>query len=379
MRILNLLKRIKANELPPTPARIAPGVRYVPRAYRAMDAGTWKRAIEAYEGRVSRAVELQSMYSQLLRIDGHLYGEYLKRRLAVTTCIPRAEIDGIEYKLERLAPIAIWQELAGVVFDAICYGWSLIDFAPGSIRWDLLPRGYYVAHKRKMTTDGVSGEIGLDNTTASVVDTGTPGIFAITSWWSIIKRNCVSDYAQYAELYGMPIQDIVYKGNDPVVKQKIKELLENQAGNQANVWPDDVEINQRQGANAAANAVYDGLVDVCNREISKAIVGQTMTTESGSSYAQAKIHHDIYQAVAASDRVWVEMKIMTEVVPVMHRVYGVPENLIIRLYEDEAIDRGALVDQDLRVVQLYEACRAAGLSTKWIEERYGIKIENNEN
>jgi len=347
--------------------RLKGQVRFIPMYLRSVDTADWRNAIEAYKAATPRPYDLQAIYEQQLLSDAHLASEVQKRRLAITTCLVSAKVGGIDFDLTKVAPMGQWQELFGQILDARLFGWTLLDFDPERLDWELLPRANYAPHKRAIYLDGIGSETPLENfPTVACIDTKTPGLLATATYWSIYKRNGMIDFAQYAEMYGMPIQDISYSGNDPKIKEELKYLLQNQGSRAGLVLPEGVEVNTRNGANSAANEVYTSLIETCNAEISKVIVGQTMTTTDGSSYSQAKVHHQIYQAFNAADRTFCEMLFHKEVYPVLQRLYRIPEGMRFSLYEDEAVDRGQLIEQDVKLATLIQ------LPEKWLRERYGI-------
>ena len=54
--------------------------------------------------------------------------------------------------------------------------------------------------------------------------------------------------------------------------------------------------------NSDAYNVFDKMIDRCNSEISKLILGQTMTTDDGASRSQAEVHERVLDNVGFSDK-----------------------------------------------------------------------------
>jgi len=66
----------------------------------------------------------------------------------------------------------------------------------------------------------------------------------------------------------------------------------------------DVELLEAAGKSASAD-LYERLVNFCNTEISKCILGQTLTTElpsSGGSYAASQTHNEVRKDLVAADK-----------------------------------------------------------------------------
>ena len=66
---------------------------------------------------------------------------------------------------------------------------------------------------------------------------------------------------------------------------------------------ESVDIIEAAGK-AASGQVFDGLISTANREISKAILGQTLTTEldRGGSYAATKEHMEVRSDLVDADK-----------------------------------------------------------------------------
>ncbi len=84
----------------------------------------------------------------------------------------------------------------------------------------------------------------------------------------------------------------------------LADMLENLVQSAVAAIPDDssVEIIEA-GGKGASSEIYKSYCEFLNTEISKAIVGQTLTTEIGSSgsYAAGKIHAEVRADIVASD------------------------------------------------------------------------------
>lgn len=73
--------------------------------------------------------------------------------------------------------------------------------------------------------------------------------------------------------------------------------------------PEGTQIEYKESSSKGdSNAIYDTFVNRCERNISKAILGQTLTTDVGDtgSYAASKTHSDVRQDIIDSDKMLVE-------------------------------------------------------------------------
>ena len=84
----------------------------------------------------------------------------------------------------------------------------------------------------------------------------------------------------------------------------LANMLENLVQSAVAAIPDDSSVQILEaGGKGASSEVFKSFCEFFNAEISKAIVGQTMTTEVGAngSYAAGKVHEGVRQDIVASD------------------------------------------------------------------------------
>ena len=116
-------------------------------------------------------------------------------------------------------------------------------------------------------------------------------------WPVAFKRGGMRFWAILAEKYGMPhLVGKVPRGTGQPEREKLLAALAQMVQDAVAVINNDesIELHEAQGKSASAD-VYEGLVQTSNREISKAVLGQTLTTEidKGGSYAATKEHMEV--------------------------------------------------------------------------------------
>lgn len=117
-------------------------------------------------------------------------------------------------------------------------------------------------------------------------------------WPVTIKRAGFKWWVVFVEKYGLPF--LVGKlPRTATAKQydTLLDKLEAMVHDAVAVVPDDatVEINA-EASNSASASIFDRMIASCNAEISKAIVGQTLTTEigeTGGAYAASQTHQEV--------------------------------------------------------------------------------------
>ena len=89
----------------------------------------------------------------------------------------------------------------------------------------------------------------------------------------------------FGEIFEMPIRVAKTGSRDPQDKATIEKMLQIMGVTSWALFPESTEIELKKTTRGDAFNVYDRRIDCCNSEISKCILGQTMTTDNGGSLA----------------------------------------------------------------------------------------------
>ncbi|NBF12861.1 DUF935 domain-containing protein [Pseudomonas sp. Fl4BN1] len=111
------------------------------------------------------------------------------------------------------------------------------------------------------------------------------------------------DWMGFADIFGMPMR--VGRYGPGASKEDIATLMSavaNLGSDAAAVIPDSMRIDFTQAANVTgAGDFFKGLAEWWDKQVSKAVVGQTMSTDDGSSMAQAVIHNEVRLDLLGAD------------------------------------------------------------------------------
>ena len=127
----------------------------------------------------------------------------------------------------------------------------------------------------------------------------------------------------------------------------LADLLEQMVQDAIAVIPDDSSVEIQEANKSSSAAIYEQLIDKMNAEISKAILGQTLTTEIGSngSYAASNTHMGIRQDIIDSDKKLVEQTINQLIQWIYEINFSNAEIPVFELYQEEDVDL-ALAQRD---------------------------------
>ncbi len=188
------------------------------------------------------------------------------------------------------------------------------------------------------------------------------GLARLVAFGWICKSYTVKDWTAFIETYGLPLRLGRY---GPSATAEDVEILFRAVANigtdAAAVLPESMKIDF-EGATqgAGGDKVFENLARWTDEQTSKAVLGQTMSSDNGSSMAQAQVHNEVRHDVAKADAKSVTTTLMRDLVkPYVDLNYGVQAQypklkIIIEEAEDvdmimrhtaEMVDRGMKIKQ----------------------------------
>ena len=111
------------------------------------------------------------------------------------------------------------------------------------------------------------------------------------------------DWMAFADVFGMPMRVGKYGPNarEPDIAKLIAAVA-NLASDAGAAIPDSMKIEFEEAANTAGAAdFFERLANWWDKQISKAVLGQTMTSDDGASLSQAKVHNDVRMDLLQAD------------------------------------------------------------------------------
>ncbi len=276
------------------------------------DLSNWRHALESAENpNYPTRQLLYDLYEDIV-LDDHLRSVMDQRRLAVTTSSIVFRNDDQEVEsINKLIDTAHFEKLLELTLDSKFYGYSLIkaDFINKKVQ--LVPRAHVLPSKSMVVAKPYDPEgIVYDqppytNQYFGVGEADDLGLILIAAVMVLIKRGDLSDWAQFNEIFGQPTRVGKYDPNSPGQREQLMEALKNAGAFAYLGIPQGAEIEFIEANKSGATDTYASLYDRMEAAISKLIVGQTMTTQNGSSRSQAEVHERVANKIATSDRKFV--------------------------------------------------------------------------
>ena len=192
------------------------------------------------------------------------------------------------------------------------------------------------------------------------------GLARAAAWSYLFKNYDLKDWVTYIEVHGQPLRVGKYHtGATEADKQVLLRAVANIGSDAAAIIPQSmliefVEATKQSGGGAD---IYEKLANWLDRQVSKAVLGQTLTTEVQSgSLAAAKVHEDVRRDIMRSDAGQLAATINRDLVRplvMLNRgaqerypriVIGLPSNIDMKQYADAVavlVDRGMKVEQSV--------------------------------
>ncbi|MCR6494801.1 DUF935 domain-containing protein [Thermomonas sp. S9] len=129
------------------------------------------------------------------------------------------------------------------------------------------------------------------------------GVARSALWAWVFKSYAMRDWARFCELFGQPIRVGKYhQGASPDDVAVLKQAAFSLGSDAAAVIPQEMALELIESGSKSASAdLYHTLIDYLDRQVSKAVLGQTMTTDDGSSLAQARVHAEVRADILRAD------------------------------------------------------------------------------
>lgn len=322
--------------------------------------------------------ELYQLYKDIM-LDDHLESVIAQRRLAVTNSNIVFQKDG--NPVDSVNAVLNSEHFATFIkhcMDRVFYGYSLVYVDFRNDTFQLVPRAHVIPSKRIVVKDPYDDQ-GIDysaspykNYYLGVGEDDDLGLLLIATPLVILKRGNISDWAQFNEIFGQPLRKGSYDPHQPGSKNQLLEAMENTAAMSYVVVPKGADVEFVEANKSGASDTYDKFDDRMEKGISKLIVGQTMTTEDGSSRSQGEVHERVAQAIAQSDRLFIT-KLFNGRVREMLIAQGFPE---AANGEFQFIDEEATISKKDRLtmdIQIHE--KVGALKREYFEEEYNVPFD----
>ncbi|PJG83777.1 DUF935 domain-containing protein [Caviibacterium pharyngocola] len=145
------------------------------------------------------------------------------------------------------------------------------------------------------------------------------GLYRTLAWHYMFKHYSVHDFAEFLELYGMPIRIGKYgAGATSDEKRTLLKALAQIGHNAAGIMPESMNVELHNAANSTGqNNPFLQMVDWCEKEIARLILGQTLTSGADgktSTNALGQVHNEVRRDLLIADAKLVAQTITKQII-----------------------------------------------------------------
>jgi phage gp29-like protein len=358
--------------------------------------------MEADRGDVGRQSEL---YSEMEEKDAHLGAVLSTRKLAV---------GGLNWDIAPAGSKAEDTEVAAFVRDSLRgilnFNDALMDlldaigkgFSVSEIIWEIKGKDAQVSELRHWPqkaftfansdgtlsrapkllaesdplwgTDLLTGKFILHKGHGRSGDISRAGVLRPCAWMYLFKHYTLKDWLIFCERYAQPMRIGKFApGTSDAERRVLKDAVFNMGVDSAAVISDSTVIELLDSGQKGTAEIYEALASYCDNAVSKAVLGQTLTTEhSSGTYAAAKVHDSVRRDLIVSDARALAATLKADLItPLVRYNFGPDTQVPLMIFEQKA-------GEDLKTVaETLKTLKEMGVEipASYIRERFGIPAE----
>lgn len=197
------------------------------------------------------------------------------------------------------------------------------------------------------------------------------GLARLVAVMYMLKSFTVRDWWAFAEKFGIPV--VVGKYGANATTEQIQTLIDaiaSIASDAGCAIPQSMQLDMQETASRnGGGALFKEMAEWCDAQTSKAVLGQTMTTDDGSSRSQADVHDRVRMDIARWDARQLENTLNEFLVrPFIQFNYGPQEKYPrVKLAISEPEDLKAFVDALIPLVD-----RGLRVQESEVRDRFGL-------
>ena len=359
---------------------------------------------EADAGRTERQMEL---YEEMEEKDAHLGSVLQSRKLAVIglqwEVSPASSADGdaavCEFVRSAMHSIGNLEEALSALMHAVAGGfsaaeliWQIRDGAALVSEMKPRPQTAFTFLDREglrqvpmlLTNEQplygeplIPGKFAVHYATGRAAHPVRAGVMRSCAWMYLFKNYTLKDWVVFSERFAQPMRLGKFsQGASESDRNALRQAVFNLGSDAAAVISEStvIELLEAEGRKGSAE-VYESLASYCDRAMSKAVLGQTLTTEqAGGTYATARVHDSVRRDILEADAVALGRTIRQQIIrPLVEYNFGPATQLPNFRFMHEP-------GGDLReLAETYKTLSAMGLEIpeSHIRERFGLppKVE----
>ena len=323
------------------------------------DVAKWRSATISAESIVNPyRIELYRLYKDIM-LDAHISAVWNARKSEILGTaflvykknkLQEAQTDFIQRKW--------FFDFIDYALDSKMWGHSLIQFGDINANEftdvDLVPRAY-VRPELNLVVPMYGAMTGEDFTQTpykewllSIGKKDDLGLLLKLGPLYIWKKTALETWANYCQLFGTPMRILKTDTSDATALRNGQRMVKEMGNSLAAVIDKEDEIQILEAKAQSVGNTFQGLIDVCNAEISKLILGESSSTDPKAFVGSATIHEKTKNQMVLQDIVWLENIFKYQLIPFLN-FHGLGfENCSVKIENDQQLT----LDEKSKVIDI---------------------------
>lgn len=345
------------------------------------DIQKWRLAVKSAEYKYNPIrYNLYQLYRDVM-MDAHITACWNQRKNMILGLEFEIEKDDKEVEELKFITESKWfHDFVCHALDSIMEGFSLVQFDTlenDEFKEVSLVNRVYVKPEFGIVTEAYTAITGVKFTEKpysdwciGVGDKYDLGLLMKLAPLYIWKKNALGAWADYQDLFGVPIRIGKTDVSDTDTRNNMEAMLKNMAVGAYGLFDTDDEIQLIESSNSDAFNVFDQMINRCNSEISKLILGQTGTTDEKAFVGSAEVHERVAKSGMYSDMKFIKTVLNRQLLPFLENLGFNFKGAKFDVEEDKEIslEERAKIDIQLLNTGLYK------MEPEYIKAKYGTEM-----
>ena len=276
--------------------------------------------IEALEAASSKLLQMRvtlyDSYLTTLMVDNHVASLLAKRLENITNkTLVLTQNDEVIEDVTYFLKSPKFRDFTKDIIMAKLWGFQLFEFDTVEYKdklwfdYGVIPHKHINPYRREVL-ENQTDESGISfderNDCLFIGDEDDLGLLSKITLLSLYRRLGLFSYSKYLDLASENFTTLKVRGydNDDNMNS-IAKAIENRAGGGLLQIPDGMDLQMDNQSSQSQNQLFENYMKMIKEEITVLLLGQTMTTEDGSSRSQAEVHEGEQQSKYSSDEIYV--------------------------------------------------------------------------
>jgi hypothetical protein len=322
--------------------------------------------------------ELFRLYNDIM-LDAHLTSVIATRKATILSAEFMFTKEGKEDKeLSSVFKTKWFYDFLNLSLDSLFLGFSLIEF--GNLVNDEfetiteVPRQYVkpefgvVTPALGMITGTSYSELPYSDWAMLVGEKTNLGLLAKCAPYCLWKRNAMIAYAEFVEM-NQAIRILKTDAYDETTRQAGENFMRTMGNSAYAVLGKDDEVQFAETRNASgAEQLYNGLINKCNEELSKLILGGTGMTDAKSFVGSSKIHQETFHLLGTQDKIFIQNVLNKQLIPFLIRHEFQLEGYKIECKPEEELSLKERFEIDSKLLDYFD------FKPEYFRETYGSDV-----